>query len=110
VSWLVRDGDVLATAEVAETRRSRRRGLAGRADVDGCFVIRPCRQVHTARMRFAIDVAFVDRFGVVVRVSTLRPWRVSRIVWKSRSVIEARAGSFDRWRLRVGDVVEIKHT
>src|ERR1700730_13648605 len=75
--WLVREGDVLATAEVAETRRARRRGLLGRSDFEGALVLRPCRHVHTLFMRFRIDVAFCDGDGVVLRTTCLRPWRVS---------------------------------
>ena len=41
MAWLVREGDVLATAEVAETRRARRRGLLGRRDFEGALVLRP---------------------------------------------------------------------
>ena len=39
--WLVRDGAVLASAEVPSGRRGRRRGLLGRPGVDGAFVLRP---------------------------------------------------------------------
>ena len=59
-------------------------------------------------MRFPIDVAFCDRSGIVLHVSCLPPRRLSRLVWRSGFVIEARAGSFERWKLRVGDVVEVK--
>jgi uncharacterized membrane protein (UPF0127 family) len=59
-------------------------------------------------MKFPIDVAFCDRAGVVLHLSCLGPRRLSRVVWRSAFVIEARSGSFDRWKLRVGDVVEIK--
>jgi uncharacterized membrane protein (UPF0127 family) len=108
MTWLVRDDDVLAAAEVADSRRLRTRGLMGRDDVEGAFVIRPCRQVHTFRMRFPIDVAFCDRSGVVLHLTNLAPRRMSRVVWRSAFVIEARAGSFERWKLRPGDVVELK--
>jgi uncharacterized protein len=108
MTWLVRDEDVLAVAEVAGSRRQRTRGLSGRDDVEGALVLRPCRQVHTFRMRFPIDVAFCDRAGVVLHLTCLEPRRVSRLVWRSAFVIEARAGSFERWKLQVGDVVEIK--
>jgi uncharacterized membrane protein (UPF0127 family) len=108
MSWLVRDGDVLAAAEVAATRRARRRGLLGRDGYDGAFVLRPCRNVHTARMRFPIDVAFCDAEGVVVRTLTLVPWRVSPIVRRAAFAIEAEAGAFERWRLREGDRVELR--
>jgi hypothetical protein len=108
MAWLVRDGDVLAAAEIAATRRARRRGLLGRTTVDGALVLRPCRSVHTISMKLTIDVAFCDRNGTVLRTMTLPPWRVSPIVWRSAFVIEAADGAFDRWKLRPGDVIEIK--
>ncbi|MFM7616199.1 MAG: DUF192 domain-containing protein [Actinomycetes bacterium] len=106
--WLVRDGSVLASAEVASGRRSRRRGLLGRSGIDGALLLRPCRQVHTIGMRFSMDVAFCDRDGRVLRVATLRPGRVSRPVRRAAFAIEAEAGSFGRWGLAVGDVVEVR--
>jgi|SRR5665213_588326 uncharacterized membrane protein (UPF0127 family) len=108
MTWLVRDDDVLAAAEVAVSRRQRTRGLGGRDNIEGAFVIRPCRQVHTFRMRFPIDVAFCDRSGTVLHTASLTPRRLSRVVWHSAFVIEARAGSFERWKLRPGDIVEMK--
>ncbi|HLM18628.1 MAG TPA: DUF192 domain-containing protein [Acidimicrobiia bacterium] len=108
MSWLVRDGDVLAAAEVADTGRARRNGLLGRDSFDGALVLRPCRNVHTARMRFAIDVAFCDPEGVVLRTVSLPPWRLSPYVRKAAFAIEAQAGAFDRWQLRTGDRVELR--
>jgi uncharacterized membrane protein (UPF0127 family) len=108
MTWLVRGEDVLAVAEVAASRRDRTRGLAGRDDVEGALVIRPCRQVHTFGMRFTIDVAFCDREGFVLHTTCMSRRRLSRIVWRSGFVVEARAGSFERWKLRPGDVIEIK--
>lgn len=108
MSWLVRDGDVLAAVEVADTARSRRRGLLGRDAFDGALLLRPCRNVHTARMRFPIDVAFCDAEGVVLKTVSLPPWRVSPWVRRSAFVIEAQAGAFERWNLRVGDCVELR--
>ena len=106
--WLVRDGEVLAAAETAQTRRERTRGLLGRDGFTGALVFRRCRQVHTFGMRFAIDVAFCRADGVVLRISSLRPWRLSPLVWRAAFVIEAEAGAFERWGLRVGDQVEVK--
>ena len=108
MAWLVREGDVLATAEVAATRRARRRGLLGRDAFEGALVLRPCRAVHTVRMRFTIDVAFCDRDGIVLRTMCLRPWRVTPLVMASRMVIEAQSGAFERWGLGVGDKLEVK--
>ncbi len=108
MAWLVREGDVLASVERPEGRLGRARGLLGRDHFEGAIVLSRCRQVHTVGMRFAIDVAFCNRLGTVLRVTTLNPWRVSRLVWRSGFVIEAEAGAFERWGLRPGDVVEIR--
>jgi uncharacterized membrane protein (UPF0127 family) len=108
VTWLVRDGDVLATAEVAASAKARRRGLLGRDDLDGALVLRPCRNVHTFGMRFPIDVAFCDSSGTVLHTCTMTPWRVSRVVPRAAFVVEARAGALDRWRLHAGDKLELR--
>jgi uncharacterized membrane protein (UPF0127 family) len=106
--WLVRDGDVLAAAEVASGGRARRKGLLGRDSFEGALVLRPCRHVHTVGMRFAIDVAFCDVQGVVLKTRTLAPWRLSPVVYRAAFAVEAEAGAFERWGLRVGDRVELR--
>ena len=106
--WLVHDGKVLATLEVATARRDRMRGLLGRDHVEGALQLDPARSVHTFRMRMAIDVAYCDRDLRVLRVVTMRPNRLGLPVWKARSVIEAEAGSFERWGVAVGDRLEVR--
>ena len=108
MAWLLRDGEVLASLEVADSRRARSRGLLGRDGVDGALLLRPCRSVHTLGMRFPIDVAFCDDDLQVLRVVTMDRHRLSRPVLRSRVVIEAEAGAFQRWSLRPGDVLEVK--
>ena len=108
MAWLLRDGDVLASLEIAESRRDRRRGLLGRDGIEGAILLRPARSVHTVGMRFPLDVAFCDADLRVVRVVRMPRHRVSRLVWRSRAVIEAEAGAFDRWKLRPGDELEVK--
>ena len=106
--WLVRGEDVLASAEVAVTRKLRRRGLIGREDLEGVLVLRPCRMVHTFGLQYPIDVAFCDREGYVLHISRLRPGRLSRPVLRAYFAIEASDGSFDRWKIGPGDIVEVK--
>jgi uncharacterized membrane protein (UPF0127 family) len=108
MAWLLREGAVLATAEIAQGRRHRARGLLGRDSVEGAVVLRPCRQVHSLGMRFPIDVAFCSSEGEVLRMLELAPWRLTRPVWRAAFVVEAAAGAFDRWNLRPGDRVEVK--
>ncbi|MGI9603050.1 MAG: DUF192 domain-containing protein [Acidimicrobiales bacterium] len=108
MSWLVCDGTVLASLEIAESRRSRRRGLLGRDGIEGALLLRPVRSVHTVGMRFAIDVAWCDADLVVVRTATVARHRLLRPVFAARAVIEAEAGSFRQWGLTVGDELEVR--
>ena len=106
--WLVRDGEVLATLQVAESSRARARGLLGRDGFDGALLLQPAKSVHTFGMRFPIDVAFVDKDLVVLRTVTMARWRLGMPVWKAHCVIEAQAGTFGHWNLQVGDQLEVK--
>ena len=108
--WLVLDEKVLATLEVADSVGGRTRGLLGRDGIEGALLLTPAKSVHTIRMKFAIDVAFLDREHNVLRVVTMPPNRLGMPQWRARSVIEAEAGSFERWGLRTGDHVEIRGT
>ncbi len=108
MAWLLRDGQVLASLEVAATARARARGLLGRDGVEGALLLRPARSVHTLRMRFPIDVAFCDGDMVVVRVVTMVRNRIGRPVRLARCVIEAEAGTFAHWDLKPGDQLEVK--
>jgi uncharacterized membrane protein (UPF0127 family) len=107
--WLVReDGEVLATLEIADSARARGRGLLGRDGIEGALYLAPARSVHTIGMRFPIDVAFVDKEMVVVRTVTMKRWRLGRPCLKAHGVIEAEAGTFAHWELKVGDQLAIK--
>jgi uncharacterized protein len=108
VAWLLREGEVLASLEMAPTRRARARGLLGRDGIDGALMLSPSRAVHTLGMRFAIDVAYCDGDLKVLRVVTMPRHRLSLPVWRARAVIEAEAGAFARWNLRPGDQLEVK--
>lgn len=106
--WLVSGGHVLASAERADDRRSRALGLLGRSGVEGALVLTKCRSVHTVGMKFAIDVAYLDPDGVVLKVVHMRRHRIGMPVWKAATVVEAQAGAFERWGLNVGDTVELR--
>jgi uncharacterized membrane protein (UPF0127 family) len=105
--WLVHGTTVLASACIARTRAERRRGLLGRDEVDGVMVL-PVRSVHTLGMRCAIDVAFCDAAGTVLKLVTMPPGRPGRTCWAARQVIEAPEGAFASWAVRVGDVLEVR--
>ena len=106
--WIVSDARVLASVEVVSDRRAKGKGLLGRDHLEGAFLIRNCRWVHTLGMRFPLDIAYLDAEGHVLKTIRMSRHRVGIPVWKARSVLEAEAGAFARWGLHVGDVVELR--
>ena len=108
MSWLLRDGEVLAALEVADTRRARRRGLLGRDDFEGALLLKPARSVHTLGMRFPIDVAYCDGELRVLETVCMKTRCIGAPRLKARCVIEAQRGAFARWKLCPGDQLEVK--
>ena len=108
MAWLMSDGQVLASAEVAATRAQRRRGLLGRTHVEGALVLPRTRWVHTIGMKVPIDVAHLTADGTVARTTTMKRHRLGRPVRHSAMVIEASAGAFERWGVRPGTHIEVR--
>lgn len=108
MAWLIRDGQVLASLETAETLLARSRGLLGRRSFEGAILLRHTRGVHSVGMRFAMDVAWLDKDLVVLDTRSLRPFSIALPKMHARSVLEAEAGAFERWGLVRGDHLEIK--
>src|SRR5919108_1188839 len=92
---------------VADRAHHRMRGLLGRRRLNPGegIVLRPAWNVHTAFMRFPIDVIFLDADQVVIRIDpTLSPWRTASCRG-AREVVELAAGECARRGLEVGDRV-----
>ncbi|MFJ4700225.1 MULTISPECIES: DUF192 domain-containing protein [unclassified Streptomyces] len=96
--------------EVARTARERGRGLLGRDAVRGALLLSPASAVHTLGMRFAIDVAFLDREWRVRSVRTMRPGRLGLPRPWARHVLEAEAGAMAGWGLAPGTRVAVEDT
>ena len=99
---------MLASLEVAQTRRARTCGLLGRDGIDGALLLRPARSVHSVGMRFPIDVAFCDGDLRVIRLVTMSRHRASFPLWRAWVVVEAEMGAFERWSVHEGDQLEVK--
>jgi uncharacterized membrane protein (UPF0127 family) len=96
---------VADVVEMADTRKTRRRGLLGRDGLESnaALMLVPCALIHTAFMRFPIDLVFIDRDGCAVHTaSRVRPWRVSMAL-RARAVIELPAGRLDDGQVEIGD-------
>jgi len=106
-----RTGHVMASAvEVAVTSADRRHGLLGRDafNVSAAFVLSPCCAIHTAFMRFPIDMIFLDRDGEVIKiVRDLPPWRMA-LAPRARAVVEFAGGSLRSRDVQVGDRIYLR--
>jgi uncharacterized membrane protein (UPF0127 family) len=104
---VLRAGPLAVPLEIAASYRARTRGLLGRDGIDGVILLTPAAGVHTLGMRFAIDVAYLDRRMRVLAVRTMPPGRLGRPRPRARHVLEAEAGAMRQWGLRRGVTVEI---
>ncbi|WP_432126123.1 DUF192 domain-containing protein [Streptomyces sp. bgisy082] len=104
---LAAPGDLAVPLEVAASYRARRRGLLGRDGIAGALLIVRTNSVHTFGMRFAIDVAYLDRSFRVLSVVTMRPGRLGMLRPRGRHVLEAEAGAMAGWGVRRGVRVRV---
>ncbi|GIZ52342.1 DUF192 domain-containing protein [Noviherbaspirillum aridicola] len=87
-----------------------------RLAADEALLLTWCQSVHTAFMRFAIDLVYLDENGCVTKcVEKLKPWRCSRsslpkadrcpAALPARHVLELAPGTIARLGIREGDRV-----
>ncbi len=90
----------------ADSFVSRFKGLMGVRALppgDGLHIA-PCNSVHTFFMRIPIDVLFLDASQQIVAIApALAPWRVSRVYFGAKSVLELPAGAAEATQTRAGD-------
>ena len=106
--WLVRDGRVLASLEVPSSRKARAVGLLGRDSFEGAILLRRARSVHTIGMRFDLDIALLDADNIVIKTLRLPRNRMSAPIVRARALLEAEAGAFGLWDLKIGDELEVR--
>jgi uncharacterized membrane protein (UPF0127 family) len=83
----------------ARTRAARMKGLARLDEMPATAALHipRCRSVHTFTMRFPLDLIWLDKAGRAVRVDRAVPPRRLRTCVRARSVVEANAGTADRF-------------
>lgn len=105
-----RDTDV--DVEVADTYLRRLRGMLGREVLPEALLLVPGGGVHGVGMRVPLDVAMLGRGGGagryrVLKVARLRPFGLVNGARGTVAVLEAAAGSLERWGTAVGDEIEL---
>lgn len=110
--WQDGEGTLRAPAaevplQIAASYRARTRGLLGRDGIRGAMLLTPASSIHTTRMRFAIDVAYLDRRLRVLAVRTMPPGRIGLPRLRARHILEAEAGAMSTWGVVPGAVLEV---
>jgi len=110
-------GTVLCSrARLARSFRDRSRGLLGHnqlsADEGMLFEAEsfvPVMWMHTMFMRFPIDIVFIGRGDNVIKIqASLKPWRLSAMVFGACKALELTAGAVIRTETAVGDSISIE--
>jgi uncharacterized protein len=102
---LTRGNVVCEQVLIADRARRRMRGLLGRGSLPSGegMLLQPSPSIHTAFMRFPIDVVFLDRnLRVIKLVEHLPPWHTASAM-EGRSTLELSAGEIVRRQVQVGD-------
>ncbi|MCX5712493.1 MAG: DUF192 domain-containing protein [Candidatus Omnitrophica bacterium] len=95
-------------AQLANTPILRIRGLLGKKELpkNQALIIKPCNSIHTFFMRFAIDCLFLDKDNCVVRfIPAIKPFRVSPIIFRAKTIVEFSAGAINPASISVGDLI-----
>jgi len=104
-------GNVVASRlELATTTSARRKGLLGRSALPpgGGLLLVPCNSVHTVRMKFAIDIVFLDKEMRVLRLyPDVKPGALSRHCLSARRCLELPSGTIAAKRIEKGDQVRV---
>lgn len=93
----------------AITFKERLRGLLGKESLpkDTGMRIHSCKQIHTFFMKFTIDVIFLDKNNKIIHMQTLKPFKISKYVWKAKTVIEFMEGTINDYQLTLGQTIDI---
>lgn len=111
VANLTRGASLAERARLADTFGARLVGLLVSPPLkpgEGLWLV-PTSAVHTAGMRYPIDVLFLDRRHVVVACrERLAPWRAVLPVPRAHSCLELPAGAIARTRTECGDQLSLE--
>ena len=101
---------VANTVEMATNPWTRFKGLMGRHSIpDGHSLwIEPCADIHSFFMKFEFDALYLDKNGIVLHiVEAMKPWRVSKWVKGTQSVLELNKGVIKASQTSLGDQIDL---
>jgi hypothetical protein len=110
MSWLIREGDVLAALEMRRSGWTRH--------VTGAVVLPSPALVHTLASPTGLDVAWCRRVRTqsgepcleVRKVVCVAGRRLAHPRLGAGAIVAAAPGAFERWHLQVGDRLEVRES
>ena len=116
-SATVKIGDATYEVEYAHTYDQRAQGLMFRKNLcDDCGMLFKFSTEKYANMwmkntSIALDVAYIDRSGVIIDIKPLMPHNLESVVSSKKVLyaLEMNQGWFSKHNIRVGDQIEINH-
>jgi uncharacterized membrane protein (UPF0127 family) len=102
------DKELSNNVVVAERISERMKGLIGKKSFEKgeALWIRPCKSIHTIGLRFPIDILFLDSDNRVVESNEkLPPNRLSKIVFKAKTILELPEGTLSATETKKGDTI-----
>ncbi|HEY1086862.1 MAG TPA: DUF192 domain-containing protein [Archangium sp.] len=106
VKNLTRNTPLADDAGRADTFGARFKGLMGVKELplgQGLHIA-PCNSIHTFFMKIPIDAVFLDASQQVVEIChAMPPWRMSKVFFGAKSVLELPAGTAAASQTQPGD-------
>jgi len=97
-------------ADIADTSAKRRTGLLKHSELvpgEGLWIV-PCEAVHTFRMKFPIDVLFLDKKRRILKIRPALARSRMAFCLRAHSVLELPSGTCERTGTVRGDQLELE--
>ncbi len=101
---------VAEAADVANTSETRRTGLLKHQQLlpgEGLWIV-PCEGVHTFRMKFDIDVVYLNKAKKVLKIRARMPRSRISFCLRAHSVLELPSGMTESTATEAGDQLEFE--
>jgi len=106
---LVINNKEIIDIKVADTSFTRIKGLMFKKEINKGLLIKPCSSIHTFFMRKNIDVLFLDKQGVIIKmIHSMKPWKISPFVLKAKAVIELPENTIEKMNIKLYDKIYFK--
>lgn len=92
--------------KIADTFKLKLIGLMGREKLqDEGLLLRDCSSIHCFFMKITIDAVYLSKDMEVLYKETIKPWRLGKIVKKTKHVLELPEGASKD--IKIGDTIKL---